>query len=80
LDQTIRDDRTNIAGLRLPTLVVFGEDPKLNDPAAGKWISDQIPGSLFEVVAASSHCPFYEQANEFNGIVARFAATVAANL
>jgi len=79
LDQTIRDDRATIAGLRLPTLVIFGEDPKLNNPAAGKWISDQIPGSVFEVVAASSHCPFYEQADKFNAIVARFATSLAAN-
>jgi len=79
LDQTIRDDRATIVGLRLPTLVVFGEDPKLNNPAAGKWISDQIPGSQFEVIAASSHCPFYERADEFNALVARFAASVARN-
>ncbi len=79
LDQTIRDDRATIGGLRLPTLVVFGEDPKLNNPSAGKWISDQVPGSVFEVVADSSHCPFYERADHFNALVARFAASVATN-
>ncbi|HLN04856.1 MAG TPA: alpha/beta hydrolase [Acidimicrobiales bacterium] len=78
LDQTVRDDRALIASLRLPTLVVFGEDPKLNDPSAGRWIADQIPGARFEVVAASSHCPFYEQADEFNALVAAFVADLVA--
>ncbi len=77
LDQTLRDDRATISSLRLPTLVIFGEDPKLNSPAAGKWISDQIPGSRFEVIEASSHCPFYEQAGRFNAVVARFVEELA---
>jgi len=77
LDQTLRDNRPRIASLRLPTLVVFGEDPKLMNPAAGRWIAEQIPGATFEVIAASSHCPFYEQADQFNALVADFAASVA---
>jgi pimeloyl-ACP methyl ester carboxylesterase len=74
LDQTIRDNRPAIASVRVPTLVIFGEDPKLMNPAAGRWISEQIPGAVFEVVGASSHCPFYEQPDEFNALVTSFVA------
>lgn len=77
LDQTLRDDRATFQGIRVPSLVVFGEDPKLNDPATGKWISEQIPGARFEVIAASSHCPFYEQADEFNTLLAGFVRGLA---
>jgi non-heme chloroperoxidase len=77
LDQTVRDNRPAIASVRVPTLVIFGEDPKLMNPAAGRWIAEQIPGALFEVVGASSHCPFYEQAGEFNALVASFVAGLA---
>ena len=80
LDQTLRDDRALITSIRIPTLVIFGEDPKLTNPSAGKWISEQIPGARFEVICASSHCPFYEQADEFNALVTRFVASVAPKL
>ena len=77
LDQTVRDDRAVIASVRVPTLVVFGENPKLNKPSAGSWIAGQIPGARFEVIGASSHCPFYEQADEFNALVAGFVGGLA---
>jgi non-heme chloroperoxidase len=76
LDQTLRDDRPTIKALRVPTLVIFGEDPKLMNPVKGKWISEQVPGARFELIAHASHCPFYEQAEQFNALVSGFARSL----
>jgi pimeloyl-ACP methyl ester carboxylesterase len=78
LDQTLRDDRPNLAAVTAPTLVLFGDDPKLTDPAVGRWMSDQIPGATFTLMPASSHCPFYEQADIFNEAVLAFTASLGA--
>jgi non-heme chloroperoxidase len=77
LDQTLRDDRALIRRLRIPTLVIFGEDPKMTNPSAGKWIAEQIENSQFQLIAESSHCPFYEKASEFNALVTQFVTNLS---
>lgn len=76
LDQTLRDDRPFIPTVSVPTLVIFGADPSLTNPDAGRWISEQISSSRFVEVEGASHCPFYEQADQFNEAVADFAASL----
>jgi non-heme chloroperoxidase len=74
VDQTLRDDRLFIPKISIPTLVIFGADPSLTNPDAGRWISEQIKGSQLLTIEEASHCPFYEQADQFNEAVAEFAA------
>jgi pimeloyl-ACP methyl ester carboxylesterase len=57
--------------------VLFGEDDKLTSPRAGQFIADQVPGARLQTFAASSHCPFWEEADAFNSAVAAFAAEVS---
>ncbi len=77
LDQTLRDYRSFLPRIRVPTLVMFGEDPKLTSPAAGRYIAEQVPGARFRGFGSSSHCPFWEEADAFNEMVAEFTAEVA---
>jgi non-heme chloroperoxidase len=78
LDQTMRDYRALLPEIRVPTLVIFGEDPKLTNPDAGRYTAQQIPGARLELFPRSSHCPFWEEADAFNAIVAEFASDLAA--
>jgi non-heme chloroperoxidase len=77
VDQTLRDYREFLPQISVPTLVLFGQDDKFTNPRAGQYIADQIPGARLQLFAASSHCPFWEEADAFNGAVAAFAAEVA---
>jgi non-heme chloroperoxidase len=74
VDQTLRDYREFIPGIRVPTLVAFGGDDKATDPAAGKWIADAVPGSRLEIFDRSSHCPFFEEPEAFNRALEEFLA------
>jgi non-heme chloroperoxidase len=76
VDQTLRDYREYLPKIATPALVMFGEDPKLTSPDAGRYIADRIPGARFQGFANSSHCPFYEEAEAFNDAVGAFAAGV----
>ena len=73
-DQTLRDYRELLGEIDLPTLVAFGGDPKMNDPAAGQYIADEIRGSEFVVFDKSSHMPFLEQPEEFDRVLSDWAA------
>jgi non-heme chloroperoxidase len=77
VDQTLRDYRGFLPQIGVPTLVLFGEDDKLTSPKAGRYIADRIPGARLRTFASSSHCPFWEESEAFNGAVAAFAAEVA---
>ena len=76
-DQTLRDYREFLPQISVPTLVLFGEDDKLTSPRAGQYIADRIPGARLQTFPASSHCPFWEEADAFNSAVAAFATDVA---
>jgi non-heme chloroperoxidase len=73
-DQTLQDYRELLPSIDCPALVMFGRDPKLTPPEAGAWIAGQIPGAQFEVFERSSHCPFYEQAEDFNATLRTWVA------
>ncbi len=74
LDQTLRDYRDFLPQIDVPALVLFGEDDKLTSPRAGEYIAERIPDSRLRTFAASSHCPFWEEADAFNEALAAFAA------
>ena len=73
-DQTLRDYREYLPRIDVPTLVLFGEDDKLTSPLAGQYIAAAIPGARLRTFPASSHCPFWEESDAFNGAVEAFAA------
>jgi pimeloyl-ACP methyl ester carboxylesterase len=76
LDQTLRDYRDFLPRIDVPTLVAFGEDDKLTSPRAGAYIAERIPGARLRTFAESSHCPFWEESEAFNEMIAGFAAAL----
>ncbi len=76
LNQTYQDYRETIKKINVPTFVAFGEDPKLNSPEAGMWIKDNIKDSKIKIFKNSSHCPFWEEPEEFNKAVKDFVDSI----
>jgi non-heme chloroperoxidase len=75
-DVATHDWRPLVARIELPTLVVAGNSPNIPIQSQ-RWMSDQIAGSRFVAIEASSggtHFPFFESPTEFNETVADFLA------
>ena len=67
------DWRPKLAGLRVPTLVVHGDDDPIPLDAAREWTA-AIRGSRLVVVPKSGHIPFIEQPELFFRAVGEFLA------
>lgn len=74
VDQTLRDYRSFLPDIRVPTLVAFGGDDRATSPEAGRWMAERIPGARFRVFEASSHCPFFEEPEAFDAALEAFVA------
>jgi pimeloyl-ACP methyl ester carboxylesterase len=57
-----------------PTVVIVGEEDQPTPPAEARLIADGIPGAKLAVIAGAGHLSNLEQPEQFNTIVAEFAA------
>jgi len=71
-DQTMRDYRSVLPAIDVPTLVCMGGDEKLVPVAAGQYICDQLQQAELAIFAESCHCPFLEEPEAFNQRLASF--------
>jgi proline iminopeptidase len=65
------DWTSTIESIRVPTLVVHGEDDLLGVDVA-RSIASLIPGSELAVISHAGHMPFWEQPEEFFSLTERF--------
>jgi pimeloyl-ACP methyl ester carboxylesterase len=66
--------RAEVAALRAPTLVAWGESDKIVDVAYGKLWVESIPGARFHAVPEAGHFPQIEQPDEVAALITGFAA------
>ena len=66
---------TQVAALRVPTLVVVGAEDVVVTPAIARRVAQLIPGARFEVVADAGHSVYFERPDEFNRLVLEFFST-----
>ena len=76
-DQTLRDYREVLGTITCPTLVAFGADPKMTDPAAGSFIIERTLGAELVVFDESSHMPFLEEPAEFDRVLSEWASRLS---
>ncbi|MCF8128963.1 MAG: alpha/beta hydrolase [Deltaproteobacteria bacterium] len=63
-----------LKNISVPGLAIYGDSKHLCfGPETGRYVADQIPDCRLEVLNRSGHMPFYEQPEEFNGILAALA-------
>jgi pimeloyl-ACP methyl ester carboxylesterase len=74
LDQTLRDYRAQIPTFAVPHLLAWGQDEKVVPMASSDWLLAQLPNAQREVFEHSGHCPMWEEAARFNGVIAEWVA------
>ncbi|MFB9804900.1 alpha/beta fold hydrolase [Haladaptatus pallidirubidus] len=73
-DYAVRDYRTVLPDVNVPTLVCAGADETWRTVAAVEDVADRIPNAEFELFEESGHVPTLEEPDEFNRAVATFVA------
>ncbi|MCX4166110.1 MULTISPECIES: alpha/beta fold hydrolase [Paraburkholderia] len=53
--------RARLAGIAIPSMVIWGESDRIIDVEYGRRYADSIPGARFEVVAEAGHFPHIEK-------------------
>ena len=66
------DFREVLPSIRVPTLLIWGDDDKRSPLSAGREMCDSIPGARLAVIAAAGHVSNMEQPAEFNAEVKEF--------
>jgi 4,5:9,10-diseco-3-hydroxy-5,9,17-trioxoandrosta-1(10),2-diene-4-oate hydrolase len=70
-----RDSR--LKHLRTPTLVLWGRDDKVNRPAGGPMLVNQMPNAELVMTSRTGHWMQWERADLFNRLVVEFLSTPA---
>ena len=53
----LSDNRADLATVQVPTLVLQCSDDVIAPEVVGRYVHEQIPGSVFTQLAATGHCP-----------------------
>ncbi|MBS1886080.1 MAG: alpha/beta fold hydrolase [Actinobacteria bacterium] len=64
--------RDRLAGIAVPTLVIWGEDDRIASAAYGRAYAASIPGARFEPVRECGHVPQLERPEETLALIERF--------
>lgn len=72
-----RPDFTDfVAQIRVPTLVLWGEEDRLIPPEQSKALAEAIPGAKGVAIPKAGHLPFLENPSAFNQAVLEFLEKV----
>ena len=63
--------------IRVPTLVIGGEDDRWTPPKFHHYLTEHIPGARLVMFPDCGHYPFAEHPDRFNAELARFIAQLA---
>jgi pimeloyl-[acyl-carrier protein] methyl ester esterase len=66
------DQRSELAGIKQPTLVIAGERDKLTPPHASRYMAETIPDARLLEIAGAAHAPFLSHPEIFVEHVSRF--------
>ncbi|MQA84537.1 MAG: alpha/beta fold hydrolase [Streptosporangiales bacterium] len=67
------DWRAMVPAVELPVLVLSGKQSRVYPNAVGEWMAQHLPDARWHVFTRSAHCPFLEEPEEFNQVLADFA-------
>ncbi|MEO0421831.1 MAG: alpha/beta hydrolase [Pseudomonadota bacterium] len=76
LSMVEQDLRDALARIDCPTLVTYGEQSLLYEPAASQWVAAQLPDARLQAFAQSGHAPHLEEPEQFTRELLAFMATV----
>ncbi|BDG60825.1 alpha/beta fold hydrolase [Caldinitratiruptor microaerophilus] len=70
------DSRPLLPGIRVPTLILVGDEDTLTPPDASRAMAAAIPGSVLKVLPGAGHLANLEDPGAFNGALLDFLGTV----
>ncbi len=68
----LADQRDRVAEIRVPTLIICGEEDTPTPPDLSRELHDMIPQSRLEMIVGAGHLTNLEKPAEFNAAVERF--------
>ena len=71
------DQRTTMAALDVPALVIFGDQDQVVDPAIGAYAAEQLPQGRLVQMAGCGHAPFLEDPNRYRDALGGFLEAIA---
>jgi 3-oxoadipate enol-lactonase len=71
------DFTAELRGLRVPALVLYGEDDKASSHAENERLASLIPGGRFVAFPGARHLPNVEDPERFNAILCEWLESVA---
>ena len=74
----LADQRDRATAIRVPTLVLVGEEDTVTPPELSRELADLIPGSELHTLAGAGHLANVERPNDFNDAVQAFIERVEA--
>jgi pimeloyl-ACP methyl ester carboxylesterase len=66
------DRRADLASIRVPTIVLVGEDDLVTPPAEAQGLADGIPGAHLEIIPQAGHLAPYENQAVANTVILQF--------
>lgn len=70
-----RDIRHLLPRVRVPTLVLHGEEDRIVPVEAGRWVASQIPGAEFFAFKGCGHLPAFSAPAQFASVLRHFVRT-----
>ncbi len=62
-----------ISAIKVPTLIICGEEDKMTPPVLSQFMKDRIPGAKLALIPKAGHFAMMESAEAFNKAVREFA-------
>jgi sigma-B regulation protein RsbQ len=68
----LSDNRTDLAGIDVPVLVLQCSEDVIAPETAGRFVHENVPGSVFTQLAATGHCPHLSSPDETAAAIRAF--------
>jgi abhydrolase domain-containing protein 14 len=72
----VEENRNRLSELPLATLIVWGENDQISDPANGRLLHESVPGSKLVVFKGAKHPCYLEQPELWHETLLKFSQTV----
>ena len=66
------DQRTELAHIQQPALVLSGQNDRVTPPAAGRWMADALPNARHVEIARAGHAPLLSHVDEVAAAIREF--------
>lgn len=70
------DVTASVSRIRLPALVICGDEDKMTPPAMSRYLAENIPGAQLALIKDAGHFTMLEKVEEFNRILRTFVESL----